>query len=85
MNPAPQKIALITGAARRLGRAIALGMAADGWVFIVHYRPSRAEALDTASQLEKPGHRATGIECDLGEPSTTPAFCFRDQSILGAI
>jgi NAD(P)-dependent dehydrogenase (short-subunit alcohol dehydrogenase family) len=45
MNPAPQKIALITGAARRLGRAIALGMAADGWDIVVHYRASRDEAL----------------------------------------
>jgi NAD(P)-dependent dehydrogenase (short-subunit alcohol dehydrogenase family) len=34
------KLALVTGAGRRLGRAIALGLAAAGWEIAVHYRHS---------------------------------------------
>jgi NAD(P)-dependent dehydrogenase (short-subunit alcohol dehydrogenase family) len=85
MNPAPQKIALITGAARRLGRAIALGMAADGWDIIVHYRASRDEALDTASEIEKLGQRAAVIDCDLADEAATQALLARANALLGPI
>ena len=41
-------VVLVTGAARRLGRAIALHLAATGWDLAVHYRGSEADALQTA-------------------------------------
>ena len=85
MNPAPQKIALITGAARRLGRAIALGMAAEGWDIVVHYRTSREEARDTASAIEKLGQRAAVIDCDLADASATKALFDRANALLGPI
>lgn len=49
---------LVTGAARRLGRCIALALAEKGWQVAVHYRHSQAEALDTvaACQQHTPPH-----------------------------
>lgn len=45
---APPLTALVTGAGKRLGREIALGLAAAGWRVAIHYRSSEAEALETA-------------------------------------
>ena len=53
---------LITGAACRIGRAIALALAARGAGIIVHYNHSREEALSLLNQLEGTGHSA--ISCD---------------------
>jgi NAD(P)-dependent dehydrogenase (short-subunit alcohol dehydrogenase family) len=44
---------LVTGAARRLGRSIALELAAAGWQVAVHYRSSAAEAQKTAAECSK--------------------------------
>jgi NAD(P)-dependent dehydrogenase (short-subunit alcohol dehydrogenase family) len=45
---APPLTALVTGAGKRLGREIALGLAKAGWRVAIHYRSSEAEALETA-------------------------------------
>ncbi len=85
MNPAPRKTALITGAARRLGRAIALGMAADGWDIVVHYRASQDEARKTAGDIEKLGQRSAIIDCDLADESATKVLLDRASALLGPI
>ena len=59
------KTALVTGAARRIGRAIALDLAAHGWAVAVHYRSSEAEAQDVVARIEGAGGRATAIRADL--------------------
>lgn len=85
MNPAPQKIALITGAARRLGRAIALGMAADGWDIVVHYRSSQAEAHGTVRDIQELGQRAALIDGDLADESATKTLLSRANELLGPV
>ncbi len=44
---------LVTGAARRLGRSIALALAAGGWQVAVHYRSSAQDAIDTAAECAR--------------------------------
>lgn len=85
MNSASPKIALITGAARRLGRAIALGMATDGWDIIVHYRSSRTEAQDTASDIEQLGRRAALLDGDLADESVSKDLLCRANNLLGPV
>lgn len=85
MNSAAPKIALITGAARRLGRAIALGMAEHGWDIVVHYRSSQADARDTARAIEQLGRRAALVDGDLADESTAKQLLLRANELLGPI
>jgi NAD(P)-dependent dehydrogenase (short-subunit alcohol dehydrogenase family) len=63
-------VALVTGAGRRLGRAIALALAHAGWDVAVHYRASRNEAEEVARAIAALGRRATLLH---GELSDEPA------------
>lgn len=65
MKPHQQKVALVTGAAKRIGRTIALALARDGWDIAVHYGRSQAEALATVAEIEAIGRRAIAVPCDL--------------------
>jgi NAD(P)-dependent dehydrogenase (short-subunit alcohol dehydrogenase family) len=53
MSPSQARTVLVTGAGRRLGRAIALDLAAAGWQVAVHYRASAAEAAQTVADCGK--------------------------------
>jgi NAD(P)-dependent dehydrogenase (short-subunit alcohol dehydrogenase family) len=59
------RTALVTGAARRLGRAIALAMARDGWDIAVHYHQSAEAAEATAAEIRALGRRAALVRGDL--------------------
>jgi len=64
--------ALVTGAARRIGRAIALDLAAAGWDVAVHYHKSADEAASAIREIEALGRRAVAIKADLTrEPEVT--------------
>jgi NAD(P)-dependent dehydrogenase (short-subunit alcohol dehydrogenase family) len=52
-------VALVTGSAQRIGRAIALELAAHGWDLAVHYRQSAASAAQTVAALREAGARGT--------------------------
>lgn len=69
-GPLAGKTALVTGAARRIGRAIALALAAAGADVAITYRESAAEAEQTAQELTALGVRACALRLDLNEPAT---------------
>jgi NAD(P)-dependent dehydrogenase (short-subunit alcohol dehydrogenase family) len=58
-------IALVTGAALRLGRAIALDLAKRGWWIGVHHRTSSAEAGALVAEIERAGSKAVALQADL--------------------
>ena len=64
-QPLRGKSALVTGGARRVGRSIALALAEAGADVAITFRSSRAEAAQTASEIENLGLRALAIECDV--------------------
>jgi NAD(P)-dependent dehydrogenase (short-subunit alcohol dehydrogenase family) len=67
------KTALVTGAAKRIGRSLALALAEEGADVAITYRSSQREAQDTVAAITKFGGRAMGVYCDLGDPE-----CVRD-------
>ena len=64
-KPDVPRAALVTGAGKRIGRAIALALARDGWDVAVHYATSRTEALATVAAIEEIGQRAVAVNRDL--------------------
>jgi NAD(P)-dependent dehydrogenase (short-subunit alcohol dehydrogenase family) len=82
--PAFPKTALVTGAARRIGRAIALDLAAQGFGIGVHYHrsPDAAEALVAA--IKANGGRAVALRADLGRESETALLIASLAETLGA-
>jgi pteridine reductase len=59
------RVALVTGAAKRLGRAVALRLAEEGADVVIHYRSSAAEAKSAVAEIEKMGLRGLAIAADL--------------------
>ena len=62
------KVALVTGGARRVGRALALGLAEQGMNIVIHYNRSEGEAAHTVAELRARGVRAELAQGNLGNP-----------------
>ncbi len=67
-------VVLITGAAKRLGRAIALKLAAEGFDIAIHYRSSKAEAEALALEVKSLGRRAALVEGELSAEAEVAAL-----------
>jgi len=61
------KVALVTGAAHRVGKAIALALAREGADIVVHYGRSAGPAQETAREIEALGRRAFVAQADMGD------------------
>ena len=59
------KVALVTGAAKRIGRSVALRLASEGADVIVNYRSSEAEAREVVAQIVAMGQRAAAFHGDV--------------------
>jgi len=64
----PGRLALVTGAGHRVGRAIAEGLAARGMDLAIHYNASDASARETAAAISRRGGRAEIFSADLMRP-----------------
>ncbi len=79
------KTALVTGAAKRLGRAIALDLAAHGWNVAIHYGSSEKDALGTADEARKLGVKAAAVKADLSREDETASLIARAGVELGPL
>lgn len=79
------KTALVTGAGKRLGRAIALDLAADGWNVAIHYNGSESDADSAAQAVRAFGMEAAAIKCDLSQESQTATLVARAVAELGPL
>ena len=68
------KTALVTGAGKRIGRAIALSLAGLGADIIIHYNSSKTEAEEVAALAEKTGVRAWPLAAELADSREAEAF-----------
>ena len=79
------KAALITGAAKRLGRQMALALAEAGFDLAIHYRSSSAEAEATALEIAELGRRVVLIQADLATGNEVATIMPRANQALGAL
>jgi 3-oxoacyl-[acyl-carrier protein] reductase len=79
------KVALITGGAKGIGRAIGLDLAAAGWDIALCYRTSEREAAETAAHITKAGRRAISERCDVSDPAAAEAFARKVEKEFGAV
>jgi NAD(P)-dependent dehydrogenase (short-subunit alcohol dehydrogenase family) len=79
------KTALVTGAAKRIGRAIALDLARQGFAVGVHYHHSKAEAEAVVAEIVGAGGRAAALAADLSIESEFAKLVTRTQAALGPL
>jgi len=85
MNLEHVKTALVTGAARRIGRAIALDLARHGWAVAVHCRRSETEAREVVRRIEEAGGRAALVRADLAREAEVEALVPQAAAALGPL
>ena len=83
--PLSGRIALVTGAGVRVGRAIAWRLAEAGADVAVHYLDSRVAAGDLAARIRASGRRAAALRADLGVPSDCRRLIRRCVETFGGI
>jgi NAD(P)-dependent dehydrogenase (short-subunit alcohol dehydrogenase family) len=83
--PVSPRTALVTGAAKRVGRAIALGLAKDGYAVAVHHKDSGREAADVVAEITRAGGRAIAVAADLADEAQTAALIPRVTAELGPL
>ncbi len=79
------KNVLVTGAAKRLGRAIALDLAQAGWNVAIHYNGSEAEAQSAADAAGKFGVKAEILQADLSKEAETATLVSRAAAAIGPL
>ena len=80
-----QKNILITGAAKRIGHAIALKLAADGWNIAIHYNQSEQDAVKLAASVRDLGQTAALVKGDLSNAADVKNLFTKSREALGVI
>jgi NAD(P)-dependent dehydrogenase (short-subunit alcohol dehydrogenase family) len=76
---------LVTGAAKRLGKAIAVDLARHGWNVAVHYHTSESEARATAAEIYAAGVKTAVFKADLSREEETAALIGKATAELGPL
>ncbi|MGL4727324.1 MAG: SDR family oxidoreductase [Bosea sp. (in: a-proteobacteria)] len=79
------KVALVTGGARRIGRAIAVRLAAEGYALIIHCNASVAEGEALATTIREQGGEATVIAADLADPDAVAGLGEMMGAVFGPV
>jgi pteridine reductase len=77
------KTALVTGAAKRLGRAMAVSLAREGVEVVVHYHASQEQATQVKAEIEQAGGQAVLCQADLADAGQADALVGQAVEMLG--
>jgi len=81
----PGKVALVTGAAQRVGAGIARALAEDGWQVVVHYNRSAAEAEALRAEITAAGGDCALVQADLGAAAEVATLIARAAEPFGPL
>lgn len=81
----PDRVALITGGARGIGRGIALDLAGAKWSVAICYRSSDQDAADTKKAIEEQGGNALALQCDVSDPAAAKSLVKQVEESWGRI
>ena len=85
MSSLQNRIALVTGASRGIGRSIALALARAGCHMAVNYRQQAAAAEEVRQAIEKLGRRAIVVQADLAVPGEVERLVSETEGQLGEV
>jgi 3-oxoacyl-[acyl-carrier protein] reductase len=80
-----EKVALITGGARGIGRAVALDLAAQGWSIAICYRTSAQEAGEVLDSIQRQDAKGLALQSDVSDPYAAVELVNRVQQEWGRI
>jgi len=79
------RVALITGGAKGIGRAVALDLAARGWAVAICYRTSAQEAANVIEAVQQTGSQGIAVECDVSKQAAAVSLIAHVQEEYGRI
>ncbi|WP_243299444.1 enoyl-[acyl-carrier-protein] reductase FabL [Bacillus litorisediminis] len=79
------KVALVTGSSRGLGRAIAIDLAKQGYDLVINYARSKKGALETAERIEELGQKAHIVRANVGDPEKIKAMFEEIDEVYGRL
>jgi NAD(P)-dependent dehydrogenase (short-subunit alcohol dehydrogenase family) len=82
-TPAVPRAALVTGGARRIGRALVLALAEDGYAVAIHHHSSRQDAAALAAEIASKGGKAVALAADLADEAAVERLVPEAAAALG--
>jgi 3-oxoacyl-[acyl-carrier protein] reductase len=80
-----RKVAIVTGASRGIGRAIALRLARDGLAVVVNYAGNRAEAESAVGEIVAAGGQAVAVQADVARPEAVARLFGEAEAAFGGV